>query len=517
MTGLHCRVRDYNFASSTKTNHERMSKVSLYALCVLFICLNINASYASSADSVIVVNCGDWEGLLQRVARLEVDASTGATLRTEPSPDDTQKKDTAKEKKTKKNRNVRCWIGGYGEATMMRAFYSDNYLRYSKPENYKNDSYGQFDLPHVVLALGCDFGKGWSIGTEIEFEHGGIGGAVEIEEEEAGEYETEIERGGEVAIEQFWIQKSFNRYANLRAGMIIVPIGSTNAHHEPNQFFGVFRPEGDNIVLPCTWHEVGLSFFGRYKWWRYEAQFLPGLDSDRFGRTNWVKYGAGSPYEFKLATCYAGAMRHDFYAVSGLRLSLGAYCGTSFDNTLSNTGSEKYDNVHGLVSIGSLDFKYDAHNLVLRGGFVYGHLNDARIITEYNMQMRKDSPSKRQSVASDAYSFGMEAGYDFFALNRRLQEKRQKFYVFARYDMYDSQFMVDGQRNAGYAWCGRQRMAAGFNYYPLPEIVIKGEFSYGILNKAQDKQGAFYKKYNDEPAVALGIAYCGVFFDTHNK
>ena len=48
--------------------------------------------------------------------------------------------------------------------------------------------------------LGYDFGKGWSMGMEIEFEHGGTESAIEIENEEGGEYEAEIERGGEVAL-----------------------------------------------------------------------------------------------------------------------------------------------------------------------------------------------------------------------------------------------------------------------------------------------------------------------------
>ena len=34
---------------------------------------------------------------------------------------------------------------------------------------------------------------------------------MEIEEEENGEYESEIERGGEVALEQFWIENPFVR------------------------------------------------------------------------------------------------------------------------------------------------------------------------------------------------------------------------------------------------------------------------------------------------------------------
>lgn len=68
----------------------------------------------------------------------------------------------------------RLSVGGYGEAAYSRMFYSDNGNRYSKPGSYKNDpSHGQFDIPHAVIYLGYDFGKGWSMGSEIEFEHGG--------------------------------------------------------------------------------------------------------------------------------------------------------------------------------------------------------------------------------------------------------------------------------------------------------------------------------------------------------
>ena len=178
----------------------------------------------------------------------------------------------------------RLTVGGYGEAVMTRNFFSDNYLRYISPDKYKNDkSHGRFDLPHVVIYLGYDFGRGWSMGTEIEFEHGGTESAFETEFEEGGEYESEIERGGEVALEQFWLQKSFSPAFNLRLGHMIVPVGGTNQHHMPTEFFGVYRPEGENTILPCTWHETGISLWGRAGDWRYEVMFLPGLDSDRFG------------------------------------------------------------------------------------------------------------------------------------------------------------------------------------------------------------------------------------------
>ena len=80
----------------------------------------------------------------------------------------------------------RLTIGGYGEAVMSRNFYSQHFNRYRDPETYKNDkSHGRFDLPHVTLNLGYDFGKGWTMGMEIEFEHGGTESAVEIDADEA--------------------------------------------------------------------------------------------------------------------------------------------------------------------------------------------------------------------------------------------------------------------------------------------------------------------------------------------
>jgi hypothetical protein len=46
-----------------------------------------------------------------------------------------------------------------------------------------------------------------------------------------------------------------------------------------------------------------------------------------------------------------------------------------------------------------------------------------------------------------------------------------------------------------------KRIAAGVNYYPIPQIAVKAEYSQRILKKI----------YNNEPSVSLGIAYEGFF------
>ncbi len=63
---------------------------------------------------------------------------------------------------------------------------------------------------------------------------------------------TEIEKGGEVALEQFHITRVISRGLNVRVGHQIVPVGLTNAHHEPINFFGTVRPEGE--TTPCPRH-----------------------------------------------------------------------------------------------------------------------------------------------------------------------------------------------------------------------------------------------------------------------
>ncbi|MDR1707544.1 hypothetical protein [Dysgonomonas sp.] len=395
----------------------------------------------------------------------------------------------------------RLELGGYGEVAMTRNFFSDNINRYSHAGDYKNaKSHGRFDIPHVTFFVGYNFGKGWRMNAEIEFEHGGTEAAVELEAEEAGEYETEVERGGEVALEQFWIEKTFTKALNLRLGHIIVPIGLTNGNHLPTQFFTVYRPEGENTIMPCTWHETGISLWGDIGKWHYEAMLLPGLDSELFSRQNWIQGGSASPYEFKIANTYAGAARIDNHSIPGLRLGVSGYYGLSFKNNMQPSQADKYKNVKGAVTIGSFDFEYNANNIIARGYFDYGHLGDSETISSYNKSLPKLSPSPRTNIASDALACGVEAGYNIFAHVSKMQKEKQKLFVFARYEYYDS--MYDTATNIqDDEWCGRQRVVGGINYFPIKNIVLKAEYSAGLLKS----------QYNNENSLSIGFAYAGFF------
>ena len=73
-----------------------------------------------------------------------------------------------------------------------------------------------------MIAGDYKFNSKWILGLEIEFESGGTGTAYELENTENGEYETEVEKGGEVAVEQFHITRLITPAFNVRAGHIYI-------------------------------------------------------------------------------------------------------------------------------------------------------------------------------------------------------------------------------------------------------------------------------------------------------
>ena len=374
----------------------------------------------------------------------------------------------------------RLSIGGYGEVALSRNFYSDSGNRYSSASSRKNDpSHGRFDIPHAVIYLGYDFGKGWTLGTEIEFEQ-------------------EQERGGEVELEQFWIQKSFGRFANIRVGHIVVPVGLTNAHHEPLNFFTVYRPEGENTILPCTWHQTGISFWGRTGDFRYELQMIAGLDAWQFSRDQWIKPGTTKPFEFETANKYGFSARVDNYTIPGLRVGLSGYYGQSMHNAVPHdmeTGKNK--NIKGNIYLGAVDFTYNAHNWIARGNADYGYVSDAKTISAIRKpgtQYVKPYESN-QTFGSHAIATGIEIGYDIFSQIAKLRADKQKLYVFGHFEYYNSCL------GSSKEYTSKKIFAGGINYYPLPQICVKAEYSYR----------KFKSQYNDEPAINIGVAYQGMF------
>ena len=102
-------------------------------------------------------------------------------------------------------------------------------------------------------------------------------------------------------------------------------------------------------------------------------------------------------------------------------------------------------------------------------------------------------------VGKNAVAIGVEAGYDMFSQIAKLRQMHQKFYVFGRYEYYDSYIPATNQQK--YEFTKKNRIAFGINYLPLPQIAVKAEYSNRLLDS----------QYNNEPSINIGIAYQGFF------
>lgn len=345
------------------------------------------------------------------------------------------------------------------------------------------------DLQRFVLGLGYDFDESLTFQVEIEFEHGGAGGAMELEYEEFGEYELEIEKGGEVVLEQFHLTKTFNDEFNLRAGHIIVPVGGLNNAHMPLDHFGTVRPEAETSIIPTTWHETGLELFGDVSDFTYHLLLVNGLDSTGFSSKYWIRDGHQGRFEQTRATDLAWAGRLTYNGIRGLAASLSGYYG----NTTGNRPKPDMKDIDAAVTIFGVDFRYGSGPLRVRGSYLMGDLQNADLITAKNQRLSYNLGVARTPVADAAKSFGFETGYDILPFVGG--PEGHALLPFVRYEQVNS---MDDTASHIFAdpRFDRRIITVGFNWFPRPTVAVKGDYS--IRSFGADR-------YRDEKTLGLSL------------
>lgn len=398
-------------------------------------------------------------------------------------------------------------FGGYSEAVASFKDYGINRF-YGGHLGNKKDHRNTISIPRFVAAFDYKFNSKWILGAEIEFEAGGVGTAYEIENSENGEYETEVEKGGEVALEQFHITRLIHPAFNIRAGHIIVPVGLTNSHHEPINFFGTYRPEGETTILPSTWHDNGLEIFGTfgrgYTTFSYQALVVSGLNANGFDRNTWIAGGKQGIFEEDNFTSPGYAFRLDYKGVPGLRAGASFYyCA----NTGANSDKLTEYPLHKIpVRIYTADAQYKNKYVTARTNFVWGNLSNAEYVSSVNTKLSNKSPYTRVvPVAKRAVSYAGEIGVNVSAFFNN--PKVPVIYPFARYEYYNPQEEGEGMqvmelRNKVSMW------TVGLNWFALPNLVVKADYM-----TRQIGTGKMFGTgpYNSENEFSIGIAYVGWF------
>jgi hypothetical protein len=369
--------------------------------------------------------------------------------------------------------------------------YADfNYQRYDFYENAQSavsTSRGQTDLARFVLAPSYDFGRGWSFAAEIEFEHGGTGAAVDYEREEAGEFEIEVEKGGEVALEQLWLQYEYSPALAVRLGELIVPVGMFNLYHQPSEYFGLQRGLSESSLLPMVWHESGIEMRGTLGQARYQLMFATALDSSGFSGYGFVSGGMQQRLELKNASAFALIGHLEYGFAPGILVGASYYFGDSAPNRPRQNLDVSAD-----VNLAALYGRYEVGPLTIRGQALFGRIQNAEAITKANLSTFNGDVLgvSRTPVGSSARSYYIAAGYDLLSLFKASDAGRLD--LFAQYENYDTNASTEGSivRLERYA---RRATTLGLNYKPQPGIVLKAEFARltngGTVANAQNQFG----------------------------
>ena len=140
-------------------------------------------------------------------------------------------------------------LEGYGE--MIYSYFDYGPDQKSGPNGSPPDSRATIDITRLALELEVELLKNTELEAEVEFEHGGAGAALELEFEEFGEFEQEIEKGGEVVVEELAVERTFSDAFRVRLGHFYVAVGHLSHRFHPADFFGSQRSEAETSIIPA--------------------------------------------------------------------------------------------------------------------------------------------------------------------------------------------------------------------------------------------------------------------------
>lgn len=363
------------------------------------------------------------------------------------------------------NKN-RLEIKGYGAIN----YY--HYGRFDTDPEIKD----KIDLERLNLYLGYQFNDRLSFKAEIEFEHGGAGVSKELDnQEEFGEIETEIRKGGEVKLEQLNVNYKFSEAFNIRLGRLKIYLNSAQNLDSPTSYLTTNRPEMESAMLPNGWYENGLQIHGViHKKFRYYASITNGLDASGFSSRKWIKDGHQQKFEMQNAEAFAYSARLDY--LFGTNKNTFAGIGTYFGNTTPNRPKNDLKD-DGFVNIITGHVNYFENNIRFSGVVVWGNLQNSDLISKANNNLPNSLGVKRTPVGKNALGYSAELGYEVLQL---MATTKQQLFPFVRYDFYDTMYKVTGNVVKKDRW-NRRVFTFGVNYFLHPQIVIKAQYSNKIL------------------------------------
>ncbi len=306
------------------------------------------------------------------------------------------------------------------------------------------DGDATLDFHRFVLLFSHSFSDRLRFVGELELEHAFVEG---------------LEEAGEVELEQAYIDVLIKPAFNLRAGMVLVPVGIINERHEPPVFHGVERSFVDTVIIPTTWFDAGAGVHGRIgSSVAYRAYVMAPLDATEFSADEGLRGGIqkGSRANVRNA---AVTGRVEYTRVPGLTVGVSGWRGDTGFNL------PRLDPSVGVVE---LDARFRRRGFEARGQFARVFIGDAGRLNDALTLLIGVSPN----LARQLQGYYLEASRLF-----PLPHWGHEVAVFGRFEDFDTQFrMPEGHEPI--PDFNRQAWTVGASYYLDPDVAVKFDYTH---------------------------------------
>ncbi len=306
------------------------------------------------------------------------------------------------------------------------------------------DGDATLDFHRFVLLFSHSFSDRLRFVGELELEHAFVEG---------------LEEAGELELEQAYIDYLIKPSFNLRAGMLLVPVGIINERHEPPVFHGVERPFVDTVIVPTTWFDLGAGVHGRIgSAFSYRGYVMAPLDATEFSADEGLRGGIQKGSESNVRNV-ALTGRIEFTQVPGLTVGLSGWRGDTGFNL------PRLDPSVGVVE---MDARFRRNGFEARGQYARVFIGDAAALNDALTLAIGVSPN----IARQLQGYYLEASRLF-----RVPRSQHEVAFFARYEDFDTQFKMpdDYQPIPDF---NRRAWTLGATYYLDPDVAVKFDYTH---------------------------------------
>ena len=306
-------------------------------------------------------------------------------------------------------------------------------------------------LERVVVFIGHQFNNKIAFFSETEIENAKVEGGAP---------------GGEIALEQAYLRFRFNSKQYLVAGLFTPRIGLLNENHLPVNFNGVERPIVEQLLIPATWRELGVGFYGELRKLpvNYTIAIVNGLNSADFVHGSGIREGRAEG-DFAPANNIAitGSLQ---YFLKEFKFQVSGYVGgtTVFGQREADSLQLESGFFGAPLYLTEADVQYAKNGFTSKALFTYVSYPQAAVTNKVFAS----------NVPASMYGGYAEVGFNIFEYASSEKLRSQKLNAFVRYEMLDLNSSIPD--NGVYDGTLKQNhLIAGFGYLPIPNVVIKAD------------------------------------------